>query len=198
MAVLSGQSYPARRLQFCKCTQVTTIAPEARLELQFEQLVIYSADAKARSYRIFENVLWLERWRSRCSGQIQPALRREGYYSKPGVPLGNGNQEWAAAFAVCRNQRPNACRRQRRRSRTLSRREQTRRSERCDNRCSHQRAMRERATRGRGKTQLVDVVRRFLETSPRLPRRTPCHSFRAASDLVFFRATRCAARLAAS
>ena len=30
----------------------------------------------------------------------------------------------------------------------------------------------ERATRGRGKTQFVDVVRRFLETSPRPPRRS--------------------------
>src|SRR6266481_6804553 len=137
MAVLSGQSYPALRLQFCKCTQVTTIALEVRLELQFEQLVIYSADAKARSYRISENLLWLERRCSRCSGQIQPALHGEGYYPKSGVPLGNGDQEWAAAFAVCRNQRPHACRRQRRGSRTLSRREQTRRSERCYHRCSH-------------------------------------------------------------
>ena len=30
-------------------------------------------------------------------------LYREGYHSKPGVPLGNGNQKWAAAFAVCRD-----------------------------------------------------------------------------------------------
>lgn len=34
----------------------------------------------------------------------------------------------------------------------------------------------ERATRGRGKTQLVDLARRFPETSLRLPRRTACHS----------------------
>ena len=39
-------------------------------------------------------------------------------------------------------------------------------------------------------------MRRFLETSPRLPRRTLLQfAFREASDLVFFGATRCAARL---
>ena len=78
-----------------------------------------------------------------------------------------------------------ARRRQRRRSRTLSRREQTRRSERCRDRRPDQRGVRERATRRRGKTQLVDVVRRFLETSPRLPRRTPCNSHFAQRAIRF-------------
>src|SRR5882724_21382 len=169
MAVRRGPSRPALRLQFCKCLRRAT-------EITTRQLVIYSADANARSYRISKDLLWLERRCPRGYCQIQFALHRKGHHSKPGLSLGNGNQKWAATFAVCRDQWPHACRRQRRRSRTLSRREQTRRSERCCDRRSDQRAMRERATRGRGKTQLVDVVRRFLETSPRLPRRTLCNS----------------------
>ena len=37
----------------------------------------------------------------------------------------------------------------------------------------------------RGKTQLVDIARRFLETSPRLPRRTPCNSHFAQRAIWF-------------
>ena len=48
----------------------------------------------------------------------------------------------------------------------------------------------ERATRRRGKTELVDVVRRFLETSPRLPRRTPCNSHFAQRAIRFSLAQR--------
>ena len=56
--------------------------------------------------------------------------------------------------------------------------------------------MRERATRGRGKTQLVDVAWRFLETSPRPPSADALLlTFLSAGDSVFFRATGCAARL---
>src|SRR6476661_9299666 len=147
----------------------------ARARLQSSKVVIYSPDAKARSYSVFENLLWLERRCPRCSCQKQRGLHREGHYSKPGIPLGNGNQKWAAAFAMCRDQRPHARRHQRRRRRTLSGREQTRRSERCYDRRPDQRGVRERATRRRGETKPIDVVRRFLETSPRLPRRAPSH-----------------------
>ena len=139
---------------------------------------------------LFENLLWLERRCPRCSCQIQRALHREGHYSKPGVPLGNGNQKWAAAFAMCRDQRQHARRRQRRRGRTLSSREQTRRSERCYDRRPDQRAVPERATRGRGKTELIDVARRFIETSPRLPRRTLCNSHFAQRAIRFSLAQR--------
>src|ERR1700741_2515968 len=123
------------------------------------KIVIYSADAKARDYRISEDLLWLERWCPRCSSQIQFAVHRERHHSKPGVPLGNGDKKRAAAFTLCRDQRSNAGRRQRRRSRTLSRREQTRRSERCRDRGSNQRAVSERATRRRRKAQSVDATR---------------------------------------
>src|SRR6266481_4539918 len=146
MAVRRGPSRPALRLQFCKCLRRTT-------EITTRQLVIYSADANARSYRISKDLLWLERRCPRGSCQIQFALHRERHHSKPGLSLGNGNQKWAAAFAVCRDQWSHPCRRQRRRSRTLSRREQTRRSERCYDRRPDERGVRERATRRRGKTE---------------------------------------------
>src|SRR6266516_7906037 len=74
--------------------------------------VIYSADANARNNSISEDLLWLERRCARRAGQIQPSIYRKGHYPEPGVPLGDGNQEWPATFALYRNKRANAGRRQ--------------------------------------------------------------------------------------
>src|SRR5439155_21043897 len=73
----------------------------------------YSADANARNYRISEDLLWLERRCARCAGQIQSSIHRKGHHPESGVPLGNGNKKRTTTFALCRNQRAHARRRQR-------------------------------------------------------------------------------------
>src|SRR5438552_10089196 len=83
------------------------------------EVVIYTADANARNYSISEDLLWLERRCARRAGQIQPSIHRKGHYPEPGVPLGDGNQEWPATFALYRNKRANAGRCQWRGSRTI-------------------------------------------------------------------------------
>src|ERR1043166_4839276 len=83
------------------------------------EVVIYSGDANARNYRISEDLLWLERRCARRAGQIQSSVHRKGHYPESGVPLGNGDEERSAAFALCRNQWADAHRRQRRGSRAV-------------------------------------------------------------------------------
>src|SRR5438477_5824777 len=83
------------------------------------EVVIYSTDANARNHRISENLLWLERRCARRAGQIQSSIHRKGHYPESGVPLGNGDQEWTTAFALCRDRWADAHRHQRRRSRTV-------------------------------------------------------------------------------
>src|SRR6266571_3909681 len=83
------------------------------------EVVIYSGDANARNHRISEDLLWLERRSARRAGQIQSSIHRKGHYPESRVPLGNGDQEWTTAFALCRNQWAYARRHQRRGSRTI-------------------------------------------------------------------------------
>src|SRR5437016_13856889 len=85
----------------------------------WDSFVIYSADANARNYSISENLLWLERRCARRAGQIQSSIHRKGHYPESRVPLGNGDQEWTTALALCPNQRAHACRHQRRGRRTV-------------------------------------------------------------------------------
>src|SRR5207247_10045978 len=76
----------------------------ARRQITIPKLVICSTDANGRNYSISEDLLWLERRCARRAGQIQSSLHGKGHYPESGVPLGNGNQERPAAFALCRNQ----------------------------------------------------------------------------------------------
>src|SRR6266487_1210901 len=86
----------------------------ARRQITIPKLVISSTDANGRNYSISEDLLWLERRCARRAGQIQSSIHRKGHYPESCVPLGNGNQEWTTALALCRNQRAHACRHQRR------------------------------------------------------------------------------------
>jgi len=71
-----------------------------RSEITTAEIVIYSADANARNYRISEDLLWLERRRARRAGQIQSSVHRKGHYRESSVSLGNGDQERSAAFEI--------------------------------------------------------------------------------------------------
>src|SRR6266403_1116883 len=64
-------------------------------------IVVCSVNANARNYRLPEDVLRLERRCPCCAHKIQSSLYRKGYHPESGVSLGDGNQEWAATFALC-------------------------------------------------------------------------------------------------